>query len=1611
MRYAVFAGIVHITDRHGDIIDEIPLSTAAPVLTLEWDRDGENLAILQEGNGVVPLWSLSSKRISPVETNLKDPSWLAWSKGGPHLAVGTIKGNLLVYNKSRKQKIPILGKHSKKILCGAWSSDGSRLVLGSEDKSLSVSNTDGETLVHTDLKYMPLQTLFTRSMESTKAENLVSANLNGKSLLLYDYQNDKDDPMELTFAQREGGTGCRYGDIVHHFWYQDHIAVVAFSGGYVLSVSTASQDLGTEKFCTRLHNDALFCCAYNPHLRRIATAGNDGIRIMDARDFKEIRADFIPPEDVEDGRIVSLAWSPDGQILTAATSAGNVYNFLGKMTTLFATYKSKIGYLSSLREVSVVDAVTRGRPIDVMVKLEPSLIAIGAEHVAAGMNNRVYFHRIEDKNDDRDRDRGNGNGGLVNDQEYVGVVKDIQLNTTYASVLTDSKVMLHLIEPPPRSSTNQNMSKTFPDREEGSFSKITCMALTDNFLFYGTEAGTVEIFFLTEWTLLSGIELRLNNPIKKLYPNAMGTKVVIVDRANQVFLYDAVNVSGSNRGVTQFESAPTNVVQVMWDMKEKNAVMIFDGNAVHTFIYVPTSMKGSMLVKLGPVTISSLGEITLRPDKVDVAAGNIPLISIGGELTCQTAAGGISTISHPFFEQIDASSSGVGGGSQSAKRRSSRGNMDPREEKDRLANAFCQALALHKLERVWEVAVQLDKRAFYLALSSKAMELLDVEMAHRVYMQLEDPGMVMALRDCMHIEDKYLLAGQMALLFCDYQRAQDLFLLSSRPIAALEMRKDLVQWDQALKLSHVLAPNQIPDICIQYGHQLEVRDDYGNALKMFDDALSALDAEGNRVIPDHLVPIAMMGLARCQLRMGEYRKGIRMANELDDAQLFLECGRILERQKQYQEAASMFVKAEQFEQAASIYVKHLIKDKTRLSEAGVILEKVDNAGLNADYGKACVAAGRYEEAIKAYRRASDWDKIVEIQLKHLEQIQQAFDLVRRSSSAQAAQTVAEYCVGQSDWRGAIEFYLIANKSEEAFKIAQSNNIIDVYTGFLGEAISTEDALKVAQFYEKSGDFGKAGNFYAMCNQYARALRLFLQCGDKEIDSAIAVVGRAQNETLTHQLIDFLVGDKDGVPKDPNYIYRLYLALKKYEDAAKTALVIARQEQDLGNYGLAHKIVVEIIRHLEDATCKVSLQLRQTFVLLHSYSLVKVWVKRDDHLSAARLLLRVAQHVSKFPMHVVPLLTSTVIECQRAGLKSQSYEYAVMLVRPEYRSMLDPNLKRKIEAIVRRKQAHGEGEIADDMTPCPISTQPLPQYSLECPTTRDALPMCVVTGRHMVLDDWCFCPISKFPALYSEYIRYIQEEATRQHIATEQQMQGQSADGPETSTYERSILRALPVDVLQTLSAPDPIHGKSVTMQDLVLVSAEEAMRYIQRYNNVLEEKKAADKDGGGDGDEGAAADEGGEDKPKAATKSSASANDGEDDDAGPRGSRRSGFQDGADSGDGSRRKPSARSGGSTGGSGSGGGSSSKSRRSGDEDGGPSQSRKSSGGEEPVSPVSPRVRRAGGGGSSSGGGRTSSRSRNAGSNQDDYEERGSSSGRSGSVKKRRGGSDGIAAEGF
>jgi len=54
----------------------------------------------------------------------------------------------------------------------------------------------------------------------------------------------------------------------------------------------------------------------------------------------------------------------------------------------------------------------------------------------------------------------------------------------------------------------------------------------------------------------------------------------------------------------------------------------------------------------------------------------------------------------------------------------------------------------------------------------------------------------------------------------------------------------------------------------------------------------------------------------------------------------------------------------------------------------------------------------------------------------------------------------------------------------------------------------------------------------------------------------------------------------------------------------------------------------------------------------------------------------------FVSDIVPILTSTVIECHRAGLKNSAFTFAAVLMRPENRNKIDLKYKKKIEAMVR-----------------------------------------------------------------------------------------------------------------------------------------------------------------------------------------------------------------------------------------------------------------------------------------------------------------------------------------
>ncbi|UYV64331.1 WDR19, partial [Cordylochernes scorpioides] len=138
----------------------------------------------------------------------------------------------------------------------------------------------------------------------------------------------------------------------------------------------------------------------------------------------------------------------------------------------------------------------------------------------------------------------------------------------------------------------------------------------------------------------------------------------------------------------------------------------------------------------------------------------------------------------------------------------------------------------------------------------------------------------------------------------------------------------------------------------------------------------------------------------------------------------------------------------------------------------------------------------------------------------------------------------------------------------------------------------------------------------------------------------------------------------------------------------------------------------------------------TSVLSCRFYCIKKNLQRDSSSHDFFLLLMILQvqliivDDSHFSVpDIVPLLTSTVIECNRSGLKDSAFSHAALLMRPEYRNQIDPKYRKKMEAIVRKPQ---RGEEDEPLTPCPYCGGLLAETELLCPQCRNTLPYCIVT---------------------------------------------------------------------------------------------------------------------------------------------------------------------------------------------------------------------------------------------------------------------------------------------
>lgn len=123
------------------------------------------------------------------------------------------------------------------------------------------------------------------------------------------------------------------------------------------------------------------------------------------------------------------------------------------------------------------------------------------------------------------------------------------------------------------------------------------------------------------------------------------------------------------------------------------------------------------------------------------------------------------------------------------------------------------------------------------------------------------------------------------------------------------------------------------------------------------------------------------------------------------------------------------------------------------------------------------------------------------------------------------------------------------------------------------------------------------------------------------------------------------------------------------------------------------------------------------------------------------------------------------------MKKSAFNYAVMLMRSEYRDQIDPKYAKKIESIVRKapkniKQmndfdeplTNGKEDDDDDIeiskkksttesSPCPFCSFNFNSMDTACPQCKTSLPICIATGQHLSgIHEVCRCPECLFPAI-------------------------------------------------------------------------------------------------------------------------------------------------------------------------------------------------------------------------------------------------------------------------
>jgi len=170
------------------------------------------------------------------------------------------------------------------------------------------------------------------------------------------------------------------------------------------------------------------------------------------------------------------------------------------------------------------------------------------------------------------------------------------------------------------------------------------------------------------------------------------------------------------------------------------------------------------------------------------------------------------------------------------------------------------------------------------------------------------------------------------------------------------------------------------------------------------------------------------------------------------------------------------------------------------------------------------------------------------------------------------------------------------------------------------------------------------------------------------------------------------------------------------------LKIAKLHSSFGNSEMAARLFKTVYNHYEDfpqrkyfainISCGSSIRYRFVYSMQKSLHLIWYWIITE----------------------AIGILTSTIIENYKCGLKDTAISACYIIMKPEYRRELAPEFKEKFEFIVRKygKSKTESVDIDDLISACPNCSSDLPNYDLHCNICSTEIPYCIVSVRNMVV---------------------------------------------------------------------------------------------------------------------------------------------------------------------------------------------------------------------------------------------------------------------------------------